>query len=385
MKGIQTFFKLFYGIEFYRYFTRPPDFPPSQGFRIQYPVKSAKELYLHVHQNSGFHPCYISIYDYGSQDNLNKKNHDKMVFDRAFFDFDITNHQVQEVKGELINLRTQGLYYHWEKQEKLREKLRTLIIDDRVAEPSINEAKRFASYFNGWFGSYPILFFSGLKGCHAYTFFEPVRVDINRVLSWFGGEVKKVGGFTTLDLSPCKTAGTRLSRAPYTRHQYTDLTVVPFTINDTYEEILEKALDPRVGSFSREGYYSGFGEYLQEIDPILKQNQEIKRKREQRIQSREGQYNPNNRGGKVGDHRRWFRGLLGPPAYESPTKPYVMYHCPFPDHPDHHPSFKVHPRGYWCYGCGRHGNYWQFLKDYYGWTDEQVKEQLKRSYKKKRM
>jgi len=54
-----------------------------------------------------------------------------------------------------------------------------------------------------------------------------------------------------------------------------------------------------------------------------------------------------------------------------------MYKCPFKDQDDKKPSFRVHKNGSYYYGFQRKGNYWQFLKDYYGWDDEQVKMYLK--------
>lgn len=60
-----NFYNSFYGFEFARHFRRPSDFKIS---RIQYTVTNPKQLYLHVHKNSGFHPCYISTYDYGTID-----------------------------------------------------------------------------------------------------------------------------------------------------------------------------------------------------------------------------------------------------------------------------------------------------------------------------
>ena len=72
-----------------------------------------------------------------------------------------------------------------------------------------------------------------------------------------------------------------------------------------------------------------------------------------------------------------LRKFLGEPEKEYPEKEYVMYRCPFKDHPDNKPSFRVHKTGYNCYGCGKSGNYWQFLKDYNGWDDNQVKHYLK--------
>jgi hypothetical protein len=182
-----------------------------------------------------------------------------------------------------------------------------------------------------------------------------------------------------LDLSVTKDARKRLSRVPYSKHQYTGLTVVPFQVDDSYEDIMVKSLSPGIEPFSRGAYYSTFGEYLQGIDPILNHNLEVKKK--QRTTSRgtrDKQFTP-----MVDDHRLFFHSILGEPEGEYPDKEYVMYCCPFPGHDDNKASFRVHKTGYYCYGCGEKGNYFQFLKTYHGWGDEEVKAHLKSSSTKR--
>jgi hypothetical protein len=376
MKGIIPFYQLFYGLNFYRYFTRPPDFIPKYRFQVKFTIKDAKQLYLHISKNNGFHPCYASIYDYGIKDNLNQNiKTEPIVYDRVFFDFDIDNNQAYQLKKQIQDLRSRGPNHQKMLQDDLKEKLRNLILDEKIAKPAIDEAKIFSIQLKKWFGSYPILFFSGCKGCHAYIFFEPINnVDINRSLTWFAEKIKNNNQYQTLDLSVNKNAKTRVSRVPFSKHQYTGLTVVPFQVNDTYEEIMTKSLSPGIGFFTREAYYSNFGEYLQEIDPILKHNVKIQKENQIKVAS----VNKNKSYKSiVDDHRLFFKSILGEPIKEYSDKEYVMYHCPFQDHEDNNPSFRVYKTGYQCYGCNRKGNYFQFLKDYNKWSDKEVKIHLR--------
>jgi hypothetical protein len=336
-------------------------------------VETPKQLYLHVHHNSGTHSCLIHTYDHGSRGNLNKLNTERMVFDRVFFDFDVSHYQLEKIKKEIVELRSQRLNNEQDKQLQLKDQLQKSIIDKEIAKPAINEAKDFARNFRETFGKYPALFFSGCKGCHAYAFFNQSKfINLNRAVSWFAEHVKNSFNYQTVDLAVAKDAQSRLSRVPYSKHQLTGLTVVPFTVQDEYEAIIERALMPEVKSFYREDFITDFHLHLQEIDKIGAHNAQIKEniRRNNRKQYRVNKFK------FVDDHRIFFKPILGEPVKEYPEKEYVMYKCPFPDHDDKKPSFRVHRCGYYCYGCLKKGNYWQFLKDYYGWSDARVKNYI---------
>ncbi|MBP2045147.1 CHC2 zinc finger domain-containing protein [Methanobacterium aggregans] len=372
MKGLQAFYNDFYGGAFHRHFRRPPDFHQPK-FRIQFTVENPKSLYLHVDRNSGNHPCYVHLYDHGSKRNLKLGNPKRMVFDRAFFDFDVMNNNIKKVKKKLVELRSHGINHKKDEQEKLKEHLQNMIIKDKISEPAVKEAKNFAVEFKETFGKYPMLFFSGCKGCHAYTFFRATGfISLNRTISWFTENAKKAYNYQTLDTAVSKDAQARLSRVPYSKHQLTDLTVVPFTIDDSYDEIIEKSLNPSVESFEREHYSTNFHKHLQEIDVVEEYNTKMRKPKE----TVKNQFKGSKDSGPVEDHRVFFKSLLGDPVREYPEKEYVMYQCPFSDHEDLKPSFRVHKTGYYCYGCQRRGNYWQFLKDCYGWGYEEIKIRL---------
>lgn len=359
MKGLLSFYKSFYGTNFYRHFRRPPDFNKS-NFRIQFTLRDPKSLFLHVHRNNSNHPCLIHTYDHGTLDNLKAKKNSIMIFDRVFLDFDAENEEARKIKKELVKLRSRGLNYKKYLQNKLQEKLQNLVINEKISEPAIDEAKDFAHKFKETFGKYPILFFSGFKGCHAYTFFNPVEFrNINSAILWFAKNVKKACDYSTLDLSVVRDAKARLSRVPYSKHQLTDLTVVPFQISDDYEDMLDRSLNPCVENFEVENHYTNFSNHLQDIEEIEYYNSKFRKA------TQKPEMAITNNSKDLGDNRVFFRQILGIPIREYPEKEYVMYNCPFPDHEDKKPSFKVNKKGYYCYGCGKRGNSWQFLKDYY--------------------
>jgi hypothetical protein len=371
MIGLKSFYESFYGPIFYRHFRRPTYFEKIK-FRIQFTVETPKSLYLHVHRNSGNHPCLIHTYDHGSRGNLIRNSSDKMVFDRVFLDFDVSNPEVKKIKRELTDLRRHGLKYERSRQDELKEQLQDLIINDKIAEQAIDEAKHFAVKFKETFGNYPLLLFSGCKGCHTYTFFKATRfTNLNLAVTWFAENVKKSYNLQTLDLSVTQDAQARLSRIPYSKHQLTDLTVVPFSIEDDYNEIVMRSMNPDVEDFNKENYQTDFHRHLQKIDLVETYNAKVRSINRTQNKVKLGHSRNFKR---FYDHRVFFKSILGDPIKEYPDKEYVMYNCPFQDHEDRKPSFRVHKKGYYCYGCQKRGNYWQFLKDYYGWNDKSIKK-----------
>ncbi|HOI39513.1 MAG TPA: CHC2 zinc finger domain-containing protein [Methanobacterium sp.] len=377
MIGLKSFYQSFYGPIFYRHFRRPTYFEKIK-FRIQFTVETPKSLYLHVHRNSGNHPCLIHTYDHGSRGNLKRNSSDKMVFDRVFLDFDVSNPEVKKIKRELTDLRRHGLKHEKSRQDELKDQLQDLIINDKIAKQAIDEAKEFAIKFKETFGNYPALFFSGCKGCHAYTFFKATRFqNLNLAVSWFAGNVKKAYNQHTLDLSVTQDAQARLSRIPYSKHQLTSLTIVPFSIEDDYNEIVMRSMNQDVEDFNKEDYQTDFHRHLQKIDQVETYNAKVKSIN--RIPNKVRLGGSKNFKG-IYDHRVFFKSILGDPLREYPNKEYVMYNCPFNDHEDRKPSFRVHKKGYYCYGCQKRGNYWQFLRDFNNWDDKKVRKYLRNEF-----
>jgi len=373
----QRFYASFYGPMFSRLFRRPQKFNDERKFSIQSFVKTPRSIFYLVKRNTGHYPCLISIYSYGVSCNLYSDNiKNNVIVDRLFMDFDLDLPvDVEETRRKLRNLRKNGLSYHKDEQFLLKKEFQDYVIDSRIAEPAILEAKDFAAKFLSEYGKEPALFFSGSKGCHAYLFFEPVDlININGTISYFTGRIKEIYDYKTPDLSVSEDADVRMSRIPYSQHELTGLAVVPFKSTDTYEEIIKKSRNPKIEYFDINNYITNFGEHLKNIDSIL---EERKKKEAFQQESIVEIYSGNYNCFKHLDHREFFNNILGKSSKEYPNKKYVMYRCPFKDHDDTNPSFRVHKTGYNCYGCGRKGNYWQFLKDYYGWDDEQVKMYLK--------
>lgn len=353
--SLQSFYSSFYGDDFARYFVRVP-YKSNTKIHKQFPVQNTKQLWLNMDKVNGIYPTYASVYDYGSIDDLKRNNTQNIVLDRVFFDFDVTDSTTNTIKKRLVELRTKNLKYNINEQRELVNEMRELLIHDKVAEPAYNDCCKFSKILENEFGK-PALFFSGGKGCHAYPFFDQVKLsEPNKTIKHFSEVIKNAFNFKTMDLSVNKDPISRKSRIPYSKHHLTGLSVVPFETSDTYEEVIEKAIKPVVEQFCFEKHLTTLGSHLKEIDNILVKNSKIEAKAKDTNNPRV--YSCYSSVGE--DNRPYFKKILGEPAktYEH----YDMYNCPFPDHEDTNPSFQVHQFGYKCYGCGRMGNYRQIMK-----------------------
>ena len=268
-KAIQSFYRSFYGDSFHRFFRRIPEFVTPR-IKKEFFASNPIQLWFYVGKHGLGYPCYISIYDYGNEDNLKNKNNGSIKIDRVFLDFDIDNSIAKQIKNELNYIRSQGPDSALTEQNLLIKKASDLVINENIAEPAINEAKIFAETFYDEFDVYPSLFFSGFKGCHAYCFFEPLKIEYsNETITYFASRFKNIIALDTMDLSVNRDATSRLSRVPYSKHHVTGLTVVPFNITDNYEKIIEKAINPIVEPFTLTNQYCALGKHLFEIGRVI--------------------------------------------------------------------------------------------------------------------
>lgn len=369
--SIPSFYYIFYGNEFSRNFLRVPQH--QKNIRIKSIVKNPKNLYIHVSRNSGTYPCYASVYDYGNDDALKQKITNHIIYDRLFFDFDASNSEANKLKKDLVDLQTQGPLYNKNLQNVFQEKLQKMVIENRIAEKAIEQARDFAYKIENSFGKPPLLFFSGFKGAHAYLFFDPVKLEYPKEsIAHFARTIKEKLEYTTLDTAVTENAPRSNARVPYSVHPSTRLTVIPFGLEDTYEEIMYKSLNP-VSTLHLplviDNHKTGLGEHLKNnIDSRLVKTLSKNKNETNRVYKHNAYFAENI------DLRDFLKKILGEPQKE--FKDYIQYNCPFGDHNDSKPSFTVYKTNYICFGCNRKGNYWQFLKDFYGMSDYQIKKSL---------
>lgn len=354
----QSFYSHFYGEEFARYFRRIP-YSQNTNIRKQFIIETPQKLWHRTYEVKGMYPAYTSIYNYGSIDALKHNNKKNIIFDRVFFDFDVSNENINNLKGQLSDLRSKGLKNNIQEQRNLVNQIRDQIIDEKVAKPAYDDCLQFYKLLENEIGT-PSLFFSGCKGCHAYVFFGPVKlIEPNKTITYFAETIKEKFNLNTMDLSVNKDATSRISRVPYSQHQLTGLTVVPFNASDSYNKMIKKAIDPYVEHFNLENHLTTLSSHLVKIDQIIVKNSKI-----EAINSRKNNIRKSNNyisNMNQEDNRIPFKKFLGEPEHS--YEHYDMYNCPFPDHQDLKPSFQVSKIRYICRGCNRSGNYLQFIKE----------------------
>lgn len=372
--NIPSFYSSFYGHHFARLFVRVPPVGHNRRIQMQFKIMDPIQLYNKIKENSGYHKCFISIYSYGNSiESLNDNYKSHPLLDRVFFDFDLESKDIKNNLDELNKIRKNGLHYQPDRQEELLKDIYNRVVNKKASIEPINHAKKFAEFLNNEYGAYPALFFSGFKGCHVYAFFEQTNLNnTNNTIQHFAENMRERMKLDTMDLSVNKDPNVRKSRVPYSKNEMTGLTVVPFHIDDSYDEIIDKALNPTVEPFKISNYLTSLKKHLEELDKTIPLNQHKPHQRRTQITRNNKKWIPVS---SSIDNRMFFRDIIGPPEREYTH--YDVYHCPFPDHSDNKPSFIVYNSGYKCYGCNRRGNYWQYLKERRNMNDTEIRKYLK--------
>jgi hypothetical protein len=180
---------------------------------------------------------------------------------------------------------------------------------------------------------------------------------------------KKELRLNTLDLVVNKDAYSRLHRIPYTKHPISGLYCYPIDPEDTYSEIIEKAINPAIKPFNLKNYQTktDFTDYLLSIANNLeiKKFKELEQKKKinqlRRQQRKKKGYTNKNIDLDNIDCRTLAQSELGSPEYTNGK--FTRYHCCF--HNDTNPSLSVYKERF---VCGTF-NYYVFIKERYSLTD----------------
>ncbi|MGF7118026.1 hypothetical protein [Methanobacterium oryzae] len=379
MYNLIEFFKEFYGESFIRDYRR---ISPIETRRFI--VQSPKVLIRLLNGEYIYSNHYMSVNSREERNSTTSK-----AMDRLFMDFDTDDQCLKDIKNKIVDIQMKKPHNILQEEQELIHQYQDILIEDKVAETPINEAKRVAKLIYDTFGVYPILVFSGAKGCHLYIPYNPVLLNFpNKTIELICNDYTSRFNLTTLDPAPSRDANARISRIPYTRHPISGMYAVLFGIEDDYTTIMEKSVNPVVEPFKMQNHMTDFDKYLPEIDMHVSKMKELEKQQRdlQNYRRRLRNQRKCNRRVNIGikgryrvpDCRDLAQDILGVP--EADYEDYITYKCPF--HSDKHPSMSVYNENFFCgvSGCVGALNYWNFLKKYYNMADAEVRDYLIDNY-----
>lgn len=308
-----------------------------------------------------------------------KDKEDKLT-DRLFFDFDVEDKQLHDIKSKINDARVnlKGA----DRVRKIRElqlEYQDLIFTTDVLEKPFNELKILHQYFkDSGIKSYPV--FSASKGFHLYIFFNECKlINYSEISYKIAMDYKKALKLDTLDLAVNKDALARVSRLPYSRHETSNLITTPFNMeSETLSEVLENSRKQNFKEFDFNAYKiddENFTKTLISADQefSIKNKELIEVKKKVSNNTIQGSISDESKDDLFKDMRILCKLLLGNPEREFSN--YNSYICPF--HDDTKPSARVYEKNFLCASECLSLNYFDFIKKYFNLkNDSDVKEKM---------
>lgn len=367
MDKLLSFYQQFYGKSFNRHYR-----PINDKFSVNIDCNGSEQLIQLMRKERIPTNHYIETLN---RQDINVKQ--SAIMDRLFFDFDGYSKDAKLIKEELHDLRKENLNKESSLQAALMEEYQRLLLDEKIAKQPIKEAKHFAESLFNDFDVYPLMFFSGGKGAHLYVLFEPVElINPDKTIETLAEMIKENNKYENMDLAVNKDPTARISRIPYTIHPISGCSVIPFSIDDDYETIINNSINPDVSEINIQNYKMKFDDKLKSFDEavtieIEREKKEIERARALKKQNLilKGRNMKLLKGGydkdKI-DLRDIFRQEVS-----SDVKDYGHYiACKCPFHSDNKPSMLVGEKWFKCEACSTSGNYVDFIMKLLGCSEK---------------
>lgn len=308
----------------------------------------------------------------------NRSKHlNDMLSDRLFFDFDIEDARVEDIKSKIknahANLKGKKKI---NRLDELQDQYQELIFDEDLLKPTFDEAKRLCEYL-ARFGLKPYLIFSGSKGFHVNVFFKDIKlINTSEITSKLSKSYVKELNLKYLDDNVSdREAKTSLQRVQYAINSKSGLYTLPIPEVYDYDEALSiiKKNSRRPIPFNFDEYIApeGFSSMLKKLDKNiafdkLKKEKEENAKRQARIQINKKKYNGKVKSFKDIDMRDLCQAY-GFDGKSDGDKLIVL--CPF--HDDHNPSGVVFKERFHCSTCNLTLNYYDFISKIEGTNDKE--------------
>ena len=260
----EQFLKNFYGLHFNREIANPIRRSCYNFKSLIHNLKLWEQKHL---------PAYCTVYDYNKKNLIPKRKPtssyiypymDNVILDKIFFDFDLD--YTENEKASINFLETKNEKYDY---------ILSLMEHGRIKKP-IEEALKLAKYITGNFDGYPLLVFSGSKGCHLYLFFKEIKLKYPKeVIRLLVKSIESDLNLETVDPSPIGDLS-RISRIPTSIHPGTGLYAHPFDIESNYENIINDSQikTPQFDYFDKKNRKSDINNTLRCIDDKISKKKE---------------------------------------------------------------------------------------------------------------
>ena len=316
---------------------------------------------------------------YHSLDEYHNGNISNKYCDKLFFDLDVEDEYVTQMKSEIKNtysnfkgkLQTQKL-------KELKADFRDKIFDEDLIAPTFDEARKLCLYMED-LGLKPYLIFSGAKGFHVNVFFDEMKLNnLSQISKSLAKTFSKKLDLKTLDYNVFDESRVqnRLQRCQYSVNSKTDLLTLPIPYIYDYDEALavirKNKRKPIEFDFQQ---WKSSEDFSQSLKHMNEQFNLINARRQRDIEIKEKARRQKLKE-KFGDNYKDFENI----SMEDICRSYgidgkhqgdkIIILCPF--HNDHNPSGVIFKdSGYFhCSSCNLTLNYWSFIAKMEGVSTE---------------
>ena len=254
----------------------PRDFPI--GFVPNSPSQFMDVFRLHWRNRRGF-SLFVSAYGFRDLWKFSKQNHsfkgnfsyrykasrfrkpfpfaERTMIDRLFWDFDMSSEMILKAEGvhisrnaTLDDIESELKEIKAEEKRELENKdfgLRAEYYYHKFTETEyfrepLNEAKKLGEIFSRQFDIEPYFVFTGSKGVHCYFLFKGREFSCpTEVIKGFSEKIFSQLKLKTTDSHPL-TCNAK-SRVPFSYNPKTNLSAVPFNIDDDYFSIVDRSFE----------------------------------------------------------------------------------------------------------------------------------------------
>ncbi len=292
--------------------------------------------------------------------------------DRLFFDIDIEDERVDDIKTKIKEARNDLKGKEMTKRiDELKGQFRELIFRHDLLLPTFEESKNLCLYLED-LGLRPYLIFSGSKGFHVNIFFEETRLqNLSQISRLFAKTFSQKLDLKYLDWNVFdkKKAQKRLQRCQYAYHSRTDLLTLPIPNIYDYDEfisIIEKNKKTPI-DFDMNEYISdnGFRDSLIHNDKEFsiyndRRKRELEKKNLERQRRLKKKMKGNYQSFKDIDMVQLYSAYGGEVIKQYPDKAIVR--CLFHGS-DNNPSAVIFKDSnyFYCSSCGVSLNYYSFI------------------------